>query len=177
MLEHEWDELVRMSARQNWVTTDPLGIGGLLVDACVLDQLPDETGEERERIEQLLMAAIVGLLHYALRGDYRLPPSRRLPFRELGLAIGLSAVDVLGRRALDPRRNADDPPPRRARRTCPSALVHRRNVAGCEPPTVAELDAPPGHQRGDINEVMLAACLAPEGLLLLEPPADDRLSA
>ena len=48
---------------------------------------------ESDLLHTLLAAAVRGLSHYARRNDLRQPASRRLAFRELGLAIGLSALE------------------------------------------------------------------------------------
>jgi hypothetical protein len=67
-------------------TPDALGIGGLLVDAYRLQQVVQ--GADL-LIEQLLDAAHTGLVAHLRRRER---PEHRLAFRELGLAIGLSAV-------------------------------------------------------------------------------------
>lgn len=64
----------------NLVTTDPLGIGGLLFDAYRLDQLDIDSDKKQGLIE----AARIGLKSC--------PISHVLAFRELGLAIGLQAA-------------------------------------------------------------------------------------
>ncbi|MFX1285633.1 MAG: hypothetical protein ACFFB5_18480 [Promethearchaeota archaeon] len=63
----------------NLITTDPLGIGGLLFDAYRLEQM----GESEKR-QTLIDAARKGLEYCQL--------SHVLAFRELGLAIGLQAA-------------------------------------------------------------------------------------
>jgi hypothetical protein len=69
------------------VTTDPLGLGGLLADASRAEQLG-----RPELKDQLVAIARVGLDHLAEGFDPDEPARRRLAFRELGLAIGLAAV-------------------------------------------------------------------------------------
>lgn len=148
-----------------WETADPLGLGGLLIDACRVSQLP-EAGPFRpdELVQVLLTAALPGLRAYERHGELEEPAARRLAFRELGLAIGLHAVSVIGAR-LDERHGASGPL---------QALVAalRRHV-----PLGERIEAfwlLPAHREGegwsshrDINEVMLATCLVPEGCLLL----------
>ena len=74
----------RMLAGVELVTSDPLGIGGLLDDALRMERLKlDPSG--------VLAAARDGLQHVSLRD----PPWQRLAFRELGLAIGLHAAERL----------------------------------------------------------------------------------
>jgi len=68
-------------------TEDPLGLGGLLSDACRVVQLMARgTFHDGILLERLLRAAYAGLVHCSQYGDWRQPPSRRLAFRELGLA-------------------------------------------------------------------------------------------
>ena len=68
---------------------DPLGIGGLLMDGCRLAQLPHDA----RLLQDVLAAAEEGLEHFARRSHLRQPAWQRLAFRELGLAIGLHAVE------------------------------------------------------------------------------------
>jgi hypothetical protein len=68
-------------------TADPLGLGGLLVDAHRLALL----GCDPHLRDDLLAAARIGLRAYREWPDHALPLSERLAFRELGLAIGLHA--------------------------------------------------------------------------------------
>jgi hypothetical protein len=125
-------------------SADPLGIGGLLVDASRLVQL----GADPPLLEAVIEAAVIGLRAYAARSDARRPAEYRLAFRELGLAIGLAAAP-----AIDAGRLASF-----------AHLRHEIQAFWVEPP----------HRRvaswiehEDINEVMLATSLAPEGFLVL----------
>jgi hypothetical protein len=78
-------------------TDDPLGVGGLLSDATRIAQVMLK-GKIRspELLETVLSAALVGLKSFVKSGTLRLPANYRLPFREIGLAIGLSGVVMLG---------------------------------------------------------------------------------
>ena len=92
------DDLFEISRRQNLVTGDALGIGGLLFDACRMAQL--HLLREFDRLallEQALDAALLGLESFAVRSPLRLPAEFRLAFRELGLAIGLRGVERMRR--------------------------------------------------------------------------------
>jgi hypothetical protein len=125
-------------------TADPLGIGGLLVDAYRLHQL----GREPALRDAILVAARAGLAHYDKRGEVRRPAVQRLAFRELGLAIGLAAVErmeVGDFARFMPLRDA----------------IIELWPAHREDPTYLE------HQ--DINDVMLATSLLPNGFLDLLP--------
>ena len=83
-----------MAQSINWESDDPLGIGGLLSDASILTQLI----VEGERIEMSNM--LFKMLYYALKGikafmemeTLRYPAEYRLAFREFGLSIGLHGV-------------------------------------------------------------------------------------
>jgi hypothetical protein len=148
-----------------WTTADPLGLGGLLCDAWRLAQLLPEEASDASLLPQLLGASVAGLELVALRRDAGLhgPAAQRLAFRELGLAIGLHAVPLLEERA--------------------SRLAGGRElarfVAALRPhvPLAGELERfwlDPASQAAhswrahqDINAVMLATSLVPEGFLAI----------
>jgi hypothetical protein len=104
----------------------------------------------------MLEAALGGLERYARQGELDEGAEHRLAFRELGLATGLHAV------ALMRQQGTGDP------------VLER---LGAYDPLRAEILAfwlRAEHQRAsswtghrDINEVMLATALAPDGLLAL----------
>jgi hypothetical protein len=154
---------------QQLATADPLGLGGLLVDACRIAQLMRRgawSGDD-ELLEALLSAALAGLPAYLAQPDLRSPADRRLAFRELGLAIGLAAVERMGQ---DARRAPERPPgtPARARLEQLSRYAPLRGEIES-----FWLQSP--HRRGsswldheDINDVMLATSLVPEGFLGLD---------
>ena len=140
-------------------TGDPLGLGGLLADAHRLAQLAGHGADTDALVEALLAAALAGLRQYAGQSDLRAPAHHRLAFRELGLAIGLAAIEPAAwREASDGVRARVD---RLARYV----------------PLRAEIEAfwlEPEHRRvatwlehENINDVMLATSLAPEGFLRL----------
>ena len=136
-------------------TDDPLGLGGLLVDAYRVDQLARQGAPvDRALLATLIEAAAAGLRHYAAIHDPRTPAGRRLPFRELGLAIGLAAAARMVEAGLAP------------------SLTRYL-------PLRAEIESfwtRPEHRDGqwqehaDINDVMLAASVAPAGYIELVPP-------
>ena len=136
-----------MIDRRRLATADPLGIGGLLVDVYRLAQLRTR---DRALIDVLATAARSGLEQYAADADLRASATHRLAFRELGLAIGLAAVsklsDLATRTGLDPY------------------LRLREEIEGFWiRPAHRETRAWLDHE--DINDVMLATSLAPDGLL------------
>ncbi|MBM9604649.1 hypothetical protein [Desulfopila inferna] len=92
-LKKEIADLEAMCRHMNWITDDPLGIGGILADALFLIKLTASGKPVLPGLtEDLLKAAAQGLTHYSAQNPLRLPVEFRLAFRELGLAIGLRAV-------------------------------------------------------------------------------------
>lgn len=158
-LDDETRQYATMIRRGELATADPLGLGGLLVDAYRVQQLSQQGAEpDPELLERLLNAALTGLHHYAQSGEQQLPAKHRLAFRELGLAIGLHAVE-----RMQPGIN---PQLRKQLR----ALLHYT-------PLRDDIEAfwrSPEHQTAttwtehqDINDVMLATTLVPAGFLVL----------
>lgn len=147
-------------------TADPLGLGGLLVDAYRVHQLGrrDALAGAQDLVRLLLASAAVGLRSYADGGDLRLPAERRLAFRELGLAIGL---DAAARIAADPPAGVE--PLGDALARVAAFLPLRDDVARfwSEPGRRAN-DTWREHQ--DIDDVMLATALLPDGFLELAVP-------
>ena len=86
--------LVMMCRGRDWTTDDPLGIGGLLFDACRLAQLPATTGAE-EILAGVVEAAVSGLTEFVRSPALHLPVGNRLGFREIGLSIGLGGIEFL----------------------------------------------------------------------------------
>jgi hypothetical protein len=78
---------------QRLITNDPLGIGGLLADACRMAQLIVKGSYPcAGLLPEVLDAARSGLDYYAMTAaSRRHPADYRLAFRELGLSIGLHA--------------------------------------------------------------------------------------
>lgn len=136
-----------MTKRASLVTTDPLGLGGLLVDASRAAQLPSAAW----LLDDLLRAAAVGLSHWVNEGALESPASHRLAFRELGLAIGLRALELMEA----PRALARFLPLADAIETFWAAASNQRARAWVE------------HR--DIDEVMLATCMTPKAFLVLRP--------
>jgi hypothetical protein len=87
-------ELARICEGQRLITDDPLGIGGLLVDAYRMAQLIVMGNfPYAGLLPEVLDAARSGLDYFAMTAaSQRLPADYRLAFRELGLSIGLHAV-------------------------------------------------------------------------------------
>ncbi len=128
-------------------TTDPLGIGGLLFDAYRLAQLD----LDRPLRQSIIAAARIGLVSYLEQRDLARPAEHRLAFRELGLAIGLSALQQMGVAGFEQHLRVRD------------AIV----AFWAEP---AHRGSGTYSEHQDINDVMLATSLEPNGFLVLGPP-------
>ena len=97
-----------MIRRSEWATPDPLGLGGLLVDAWRVQQLIQQGAQpDVSLLERLLDDAATGLHYYARSDDLRQPAGYRLAFRELGLAIGQTHEDHRAPPTRDPRAGPD----------------------------------------------------------------------
>ena len=161
-------QLAKMFEGHELTTTDPLGIGGLLVDAFRLHQLEQQGAiSDAGLLEDLLAAAGTGLSAYARSGELRLPAAQRLAFRELGLAIGLEGVTRMLAEAQGNSGRLAAGSPARARL---DALDRYRPLAD----EIRSFWLDPAHRRAsswtehrNINDVMLATSLAPAGFLVL----------
>ena len=152
-------DMSQMCELGHWATEDALGIGGLLDAAVRLANISLERGlDRRDLLQQLLQEAAVSLELFARSSPLSLRAEHRLAFRELGLAIGLHALDQmteLGKQDI-------------ALSAIVETLLLYRSLA-------EEIEAfwsVPVHRRSsswmdhsDINTVMLATSLAPEGYL------------
>ena len=162
------EELYAMCAGHNWATEDPLGIGGLLTDAYKLVQLIDVYQlHETARLESLLRDIEAGLQIFVAHSQLNLPAEYRLAFRELGLAIGLHTISRMQKRiAQQPGHfsNANQL----------TALLTNLSRFHRVQEYIIDFWLEPGHQsvkswqeHADINNVMLATSLAPDGYLQL----------
>lgn len=170
-LEQAISQFAQITKHSHLATDDPLGLGGLLTDAWRVEQLTRQGAEVDPRLlEALLAATLTGLDYYARSGELQQPANYRLAFRELGLAIGLHAVERMWQTT---KSQAGSPFPATDARGQLQALMQYvpiakdiesfwRESAHRRTPTWLE------HQ--DINEVMLATSLAPDGYLDLLSP-------
>jgi len=160
------DDFHRMLAGADVATTDPLGLGGLLTDAARVAQLARAGANfgGEGLLEVLLAAALRGLDAYIRGGDWRLPATHRLGFRELGLVIGLAASDWIRAWARPGELSA-------IAVDLLERLAARRDLG--EEMRAFWLE--PRHrattlwtEHRDINDTMLATSLAPAGFLELD---------
>ena len=96
-LSRERNTLKRLCIGRDWTTGDALGIGGLLFDACRLMQLPSDDDPEfiDTTLRYLLEASHSGLRDFTGGGRLQKNASQRLAFRELGLSIGVHAIPLM----------------------------------------------------------------------------------
>ena len=155
------------STMGNLATDDPLGIGGLLVDARRMTELATGGGFDfGEVVEAVLGSALAGLESWARGFSPAEPALYRLAFRELGLSIGLAALADLRKGLLQKPGRAGA-------------------AAGGSPGTIEALvkylplrgsiekfwtngrnrESAAWLEHGDINTVMLATSLDPDGFL------------
>ena len=143
-----------------WATDDPLGLGALLVSAYRLAAMMGEPGVEggAELLGRIVEAAEVGLDAYARGEPLAEPTSRRLAFRELGLAIGLHALEQMLALPARPQRA----PERLGDLARYLPLAGRIDDVWC---AAGNRQGATWRAHGDINAVMLATSLAPGGYL------------
>ena len=148
------DDLASMCRGRDWTTDDPLGLGGLLFDACRLAQLP-LIKDVQVLLNSTLDATVSGLAQFTRGHTLQRPASHRLGFRELGLSIGLRGIDLLTKRLQSDYAQLD-------------SLISFKPLAD----HIEHFWLTPTHQRltswtdhADINEVMLATSLLSPAVL------------
>jgi len=169
-LQQESADFASMIHSRDLATADPLGLGGLLMDASRVAQLmATEAFEGEQLMDALFVAAQQGLSHYSRQTDLRQPASRRLAFRELGLAIGLSAIELVAHEVEEGRlrfagsvRFADA-----LEALQPCSALGTSIVSFWMDAENRQARSWRDHQ--DINDVMLATSLVPEGCVMLPP--------
>jgi hypothetical protein len=155
-----------MCAGRNWQTSDDLGIGSLLCDAGYLAQMiAGGWVSDSGLLEKLLADIAVSLRSFTARHRLGYPAEYRLAFRELGLAIGLRAVESMEHCV------ASEPDIFRNASGVSASLGQLRQSTGlCR--TIVQFWLEPARRntrswqdQADINNVMLATSLAPAGYL------------
>lgn len=165
-LSREAEALFALCRHGEWTTGDPLGVGGLLFDACRLCQLIGrEQPRELRLLQEVMQGCRNGLMVMFDLSYLKRPTSQRLAFRELGLAIGLRALPFIAQTA-----------------------EKHKDTFGCNPPLLRIIDLLLPYQslsdeilrlwlphaehpdaswkaHQDINEVMLATAMVPQTFL------------
>ncbi|MFW6243704.1 MAG: hypothetical protein ACOC15_01045 [Desulfovibrionales bacterium] len=141
------------------------GLGGLLFDACRVTRLMQRGAlSSPDLLTTLLNDAAEGFAAFAHSSPLELPAAQRLAFRELGLSIGLHGLELM--------RSIVDAAPGVFPADGPAGLLpqlerHLPLAGGIETfwrnPVNQKAGTWTGHL--DINQVMLAASLVPEGFL------------
>ena len=167
-LDAEITDIAAICEGKNWATVDPLGLGGLLTDAYKMAQLiAYHQLKQFDLLETLLEAALIGLQAYTGQDALQLPVDSRLAFRELGLSIGLRAVERMqGLVEANPEIFAKrtELPWRLAALAQYTPLAERIETFWLEQP---HQEAESWLVHREINMVMLATSLAPDGYLKL----------
>ena len=153
---------------RDWTTPDPLGLGGLLFDAARLAQLAGAapSAEDIALLRDLLQNTHAGLSIWMADSPLGRPAAYRLAFRELGLSIGLNALPVIRRNTvpwLSSALGAGIEPSLQALEKSHSLADVIENFWLKPESTVAAS----WREHDDINSVMLATSLVPEGFLNL----------
>jgi hypothetical protein len=167
-LQQEIGDLTDICEGENWATDDPLGLGGLLCDAFRVAQMVLKgIIHGTDLVDEILAASLLGLQSFAKNNPLSLSPDYRLAFRELGLSIGLHALERF--------RDLIESETGRSGRRIPSrwrsdGLMRYLPLAQSIEkfwlhPGNRESETWTGHR--DINMVMLATSLAPDGYLML----------
>jgi len=167
-LKEEIADMANICKGKSWVTDDPLGIGGLLSDAYKVAQLMgNEYFAPPDLLDILLDSSLPGLESCAKKNPWKLPADYRLAFRELGLSIGLRAVEKLRGLIEENPRFSDGKLPLSSR--IESLMQYRSWSEAIEMFWLenANREASSWIEHRDINMVMLATSLAPDGYLTL----------
>lgn len=165
-LDSQIVEMAEIFADKNPMTTDSLGIGGLLCDAFKIAQMIHRNGfSETRLLEDILQASLYGLKAYSSTSSLNSPPEYRLAFRELGMAIGLHALESLDLFIKDNPEQIFD--------GLQSQLRGLRNYTGLAEKIESfwlmpqSMNARSWKDHEDINRVMLATSLIPDGYINL----------
>ncbi len=163
-LEDITHHFAAMLGGRDFATADPLGIGGLLMDAArVASLMRCGALHDESLLELLLDAARRGLYVYLRDAELARDPRGRIAFRELGLAIGLSALTQIrddvavtpcAARVQDELRDLE-----RVQHLAAELTSQWLSFDGAREPS--------WQAHRDINDVMLASSLAPGGVCTL----------
>jgi hypothetical protein len=165
-LRAEIADMARICEGKDWATDDPLGIGGLLFDSGRVAQLMIGGYLSPEGLlEALFESSLTGLSSFVRENSLKLPADYRLAFRELGLSIGIRAVERI--RKLDDQKSL----PLQKKDSLQSLLKALGKYANLSE-TIEKFWLEPKNRESetwtthhDINRVMLATSLAPDGFL------------
>jgi len=168
-LSAEITDMSHIYERNSWVTDDPLGMGELLSVAYKLAQLIIIEGfDQTNLLEVLLDSSMIGLQSYAReRNPLKLPANYRLAFRELGLSIGLHAIEKLLGLLTQAPNNFDTKQRLHSQAESLMQYTPLSDVIESYWLEPSNRQASDWREHRDINMVMLATSLAPDGYLTL----------
>jgi len=167
-LTAEIDDMTAMCTGRNWATKDALGIGGLLTDAYRLVQLFDAHSlQETVKLKSLLSDIELSLREFITHNHLDLAAEYRLAFRELGLAIGLHTISLM--------QKCIEQHPENYSNANQLSFTLKKLSRFCRLYEIIEsFWLEPDHllvktwlEHADINKVMLATSLAPDGYFQL----------
>ena len=165
-LHTETAEMAELCRRQDLATDDPLGIGGLLFDASRIAQLMRQGRfAYPDLLERVLESALQGVRIVERSRQLQLPAGYRLAFRELGLSIGMKGLDASKGMIEESRGEFGT----LVQRTV-ADLMHYQPLAGeIEQFWLDEANRRAGTwtEHREINMVMLATSLAPDGFITI----------
>jgi hypothetical protein len=163
-LDREIADFAAIAGPGDWRTDDPLGLGGLLTDAHRVEQVARGSGADGALLAAILDPVPSGIVAWLRHRPLDRRAEERLAFRELGLSIGLHAVECM-HASLERHPGPLDEPGVRASLEASSRYT----------PLIDAIESywsDDRHRKGarwqahvDINEVMLATSLAPTGFL------------
>jgi len=165
-LKAEIADISRICEGTNWVTEDPLGLGSLLSNAYEVAQLTkNRYWKQTTLLLNLLKSSQVGLKAYLNTEPFHFSANSRLAFRELGLSLGLHAVEKLSQLISEKPELFDDES--RIHSMIDNLMRYVPLIKDIEKfwlePTNRQTNSWKEHL--DINMVMLATSLIPNGYL------------
>ena len=167
-LKAEITDVMGMTKNINLATDDPLGIGGLLNDACMLTQLIIRNHPPlHDLLAEILAAAKSGLASFVLTDTLRYPPEYRLAFRELGLSIGLQAIEKMQLMIHQYPENFSKQEPLSSQLASFGQHLDLKEKIENFWLVSENQKSTTWSEHRDINSVMLATSLAPDGYLML----------
>ena len=149
----------------SWTTQDPLGLGGLLFDACRLCRLMRGRSGDVRLLQNILDSCRHGFGLLLASRYFKQPAAHRLAFRELGLAIGLRGLGIIAGTVAN---KSDESGAQSAlARSVEPLLRHERLYDEIVSFWLSHARHPDAQwqEHRNINEVMLATALIPNRFL------------
>jgi hypothetical protein len=167
-LRSEIADMAHICHGHSWFTDDPLGIGSLLTNSLLIAQIMIIGGLEYFfLLESVLDSALLGMKSFTKTDPLKFPADYRLGFRELGLSIGLKCIKNLQRLI---NNNSDVFSLKSSLKEHVEALIEYVPIS--EKIEQFWLYSKNRHSSNwiahrEINMVMLATSLVPEGFLMI----------